>query len=251
MLHLWFDARIEMRKWRGCRVSLIWFAACLVWGAPLGAQDAPTESIAARSKAADIAGLRRFELGVNFADIRTDCINSIEQKGCGLPSFGVGAGASYNLTGHFAIDGNFTVTPTTSNVATNIYGGRHAEYLAGLRSEARAQHYGYFLRTQIGMLSWNHVITQAIRLPNDQLDFLFGDQRKFAANAAAGFEYSPSPRIHFRGEIGDLLRPIRAPRGKTICRAWPGFMSGWESPWRGSHRSTERRLRIHFSIRPT
>jgi len=180
--------------------TLIWLAVCAALCAHLGAQ-AGTASTRPGETAAN---LRRFEVGVNFADIRTDCISGIDPY-CGLPQFALGAGAAYNLDSHFAIEGEFAVTPTTSKVATNFYGGRHAEYLAGLRAEVRAQHYGYFLKAQAGMVSWNHVITQAVNPPSGPFHFLYGDRRKLAGNVAAGFEYSPSPRIHVRGEIGDLL----------------------------------------------
>lgn len=178
---------------------------------------------------ANAADLPRFEIGMNFADIRTDCINAFDTS-CELPQFAIGLGASYNLTSHFAIDGDFLETPTVSKSATNHYGGRHTEYMAGLRTEARARHYGYFLKTQIGSLSWNHVITGVIQPPNGPFYFLFGEQRKFAANIAAGFEYSPTPRIHFRGQIGDLLTANSSSLWQNNLQSMAGVYVGLGKP---------------------
>jgi hypothetical protein len=62
---------------------------------------------------------------VDFTDIPTGC------GGCeGLSSFGLGAGGAINLSEHFAIDGDFAIT-RSSSVASNLYGGRHSEYLLG------------------------------------------------------------------------------------------------------------------------
>lgn len=222
---------LDARLWkcgRGYRIPVIWLLACTAFGAHLGAQIEPTETSAARPDTT-IADLRRFELGVNFADIRTDCINAIEQQ-CGLPSFGIGVGGSYNLNGHFAIDGDFAVTPTTGQVSTNQYGGRHAECLLGLRTEARAKHYGYFLKTQAGLLSWNHVITQVVYPPEGPFYFLFGDHGQFAGNLAAGFEYSPSPRIHVRAEIGDLLRASTVSSWTNNLQSMAGVYVGLGKP---------------------
>jgi hypothetical protein len=173
-------------------------------------------------------------VGVNIADIRTDCITSIGQKYCGLPAFGIGLAAAYNLTSHFAIDAHFVETPSGSTVSTNLYGGRHTEYMAGLRSEVRAQHYGFFVKTQIGTLSWNHVITGVVKPPNGPFFLLFGEQRKFAANAAAGVEYSPSPQIHIRGEIGDLIREYSPSVWQNNLQSMVGVYVGIGKPlaWR-------------------
>lgn len=216
------DERSPIRRW------VVLVAVWIVLAAHLRAQ-AGQRGTAGLRPGSGVADLRRFEVGVNFADIRTDCINDIESE-CELPQFGLGVGASYNLTPHFAFDANFAVTPTSGTIETNIYGGRHAEYLAGLRTEARAQHYRYYLKTQVGMLSWNHVITQAITPPSGLLYFLFGDQRKFAANVAAGFEYSPSPRIHVRGEIGDLLRAYSRTSWSNNLQSMAGVYVGLGKP---------------------
>ena len=211
-----------------CRFAQICVALCTATAGHLAAQTAQSAAPAVQS-ATNVAALPRFEVGMNFADIRTDCINSNDAS-CGLPQFAVGLGTSYNLSSHFAIDGNFTETPTRSKVATNFYGGHHAEYLVGLRSEARAQHYGYLLRTQVGTISWTHLITGAVNPPGGQLYFLFGDRLKFAANVAAGFEYSPWPRIHFRAEIGDLLRAFSRTVWQNNLQSMAGVYIGLGKP---------------------
>jgi hypothetical protein len=194
----------------------------------LRAQIAQTQAAELPPKA-DVAELPRFEVGETFADIRTDCINSTDTS-CGLPQFAIGVGASYNFTSHFAFDADFAETPTASKVSTNFYGGRHAEFLAGLRAEARARRYGYFLKTQIGSINWNHAITGVVQPPNNPFYFLFGDDRKFAANVAAGFEYSPTPRIHVRGEIGDLLRAFSSSAWQNNLQSMAGVYIGLGRP---------------------
>jgi hypothetical protein len=221
------DRSIGMR-WLAACLSLICLAAFTATSVRLDAQSAQTTAPLTKPKA-NVAELPRFEVGVNFADIRTDCINSIDTS-CGLPQFAIGLGAAYNLSSHFAVDADALETPTASNSATNFYGGRHAEYMVGLRTEGRARHYGYFLKTQIGSLSWNHVITGVVQPPSGQFYFLFGDQRKFAANIAAGFEYSPTPRIHFRGEIGDLLRAFSGSVWQNNLQSMAGVYVGIGKP---------------------
>lgn len=173
------------------------------------------------------SSLRRFEAGIDLANIRTDCIGL---KGCGLPSFGIGAGGSLVLNNLLAIDANVAVTPTTSQGATNATGGRHAEYLIGVRAEARAQHYGYFLKAQPGILSWNHVITQTVPQPDGRFYFLFGDRKNFVSNVSAGFEYTPSGRIHLRGEIGDLIREYSRSSWSNNLQSMAGVYVGLGKP---------------------
>jgi len=180
-----------------------------------------------------VSNLRRFEVGFDVANIRTDCIG---YKGCGLPSFGLGAGACFNLNPHFAIDADLTVTPTSSNVSTNIYGGRHTEYLLGLRAEVRSKHYGYFLKAQPGVLNWSHVITQVVTPPDGQFYFLFGERSHFVNKVSAGFEYSPSARIHIRGEIGDLIERYSSSSWSNNLQSTAGVYVGlgksipWKAP---------------------
>src|SRR5579863_8908387 len=168
---------MDLERWTHPWFLLSIVAECLL-GVPFPAmsQDAPVPSSAA-SPAPASAELLRFELGINFADIRSDCIASGNE--CGLPSFALGAGASFNFNSHFAMEADAAVTPTSSEVATTLYGGRHSEYLLGVRGEVRARHYGYFLKAQPGASSWNHVITRAITPPNGQFYFLYGDRRSF------------------------------------------------------------------------
>jgi hypothetical protein len=173
------------------------------------------------------SSLRRIELGVDFANIRTDCIGS---KGCELPSFGVGAGGSFLLNSVMAIDANVAVTPMTSQGGTNNSGGRHAEYLLGLRAEARGQHYGYFLKAQPGVLRWSHVIRQVVYEPDGRFYFLYGDRKDFVSNISAGFEYSPTARVHIRGEIGDLIRAYSRTSWSNNLQSMAGVYVGLGKP---------------------
>ncbi len=148
--------------------------------------------------------VRRLELGVGLADIRTYCIGS---RRCALPSFGLGVSGAVNLTSHYAIDVDARDTPATSKGTTNEYGGHIAEVLVGVRGEIRAKHYGYFVRAQPGFFRWSRVITADTFTPPDQFRFSYGSLTRFVTSIGTGFEYAPTARIHFRGEVADLITP--------------------------------------------
>jgi hypothetical protein len=143
-------------------------------------------------------GLRQFEIGIQTADVRTGCIGST--LSCPLPSFALGAGGAMNLNQHFSLDASFLITPQSASYVTNTFGGHASELLLGARAEVRARHYGFFLKAQPGYFSWSHLITDVTyRTPS------VGRRTYFASNAGAGLEYSPSARIHVRGEVTDLV----------------------------------------------
>ena len=142
--------------------------------------------------------MRRFEIGMQTADLRTGCIGSAQS--CPLPSFALGAGGAMNLNQHFSLDANFLITPQSASYITNTFGGHASELLLGARAEVRARHYGFFLKAQPGYFSWSHLITGvADRTPS------LGERTYFVSNVGAGLEYSPSARIHLRGEVSDLF----------------------------------------------
>jgi hypothetical protein len=150
------------------------------------------------------AHLNRFEIGGQVADIRTGCIG---QKNCLYPSFGVGTGASINLTQHFAIDSTFNITPASSKEDTNLSGGRASEFLIGARAGIRARNYGFYVKAQPGFFRWNNVIKQVVYPTPHTFAFTFGSVYHFVSDIGAGFEYSASTRIHVRTEVTDLVMP--------------------------------------------
>jgi hypothetical protein len=165
---------------------------------PLCGQDNGT-SLPAAPQAE--SSLRRFELGVNVSDIRTGCIG---QPYCFMPSFGLGFGGTMNLNRHFALDADVNVTPGTGP-SNNLSGGRATEFLLGVRGEVRARHYGYFMEAQPGLLNWSHAITQVVEPNPPAFTFIYGGINRFVSDVGAGFEYSPTARIHVRGEVADLV----------------------------------------------
>jgi len=146
-------------------------------------------------------GVRRFELGNQVADIRTECIG---RSYCHIPSFGLGVGATLNLNAHFALDTTVDVSPT-SGESTNVSGGRIVELLSGGRAEVRAKNYGFFLKAQAGDLIWTQVVTNFVYIPPTTFVFTYGNRNLFASSVGAGFEYSPASRIHIRAEVADLI----------------------------------------------
>lgn len=150
------------------------------------------------------AGLQRFEVGGQTAQIRTFCVGSPGRQ-CGVPSFALGASGTLNLRGFLAIDAGYFVTPSAGNGATNAYGGRVSELLTGVRAEARARRYGFFIEAQPGYLQWHHAIT-GVRYPTPTtFAFNYGSVTHFVSDVGPGVEYSPTARLHIRGELTDLI----------------------------------------------
>jgi len=148
-------------------------------------------------------GLRRFELGIQTADVRTGCIGSAVS--CPLPSFALGAGGAMNLNQHFSLDASFLVTPQSASYITDKFGGHASELLLGARAEVRARHYGFFLKAQPGYFNWSHLITGVAFPTPSNFVFSYGRRTYFATDVGAGLEYSPTARIHLRGEVTDLV----------------------------------------------
>jgi hypothetical protein len=151
-----------------------------------------------------IFGLPRFEVGLQTAQIRTYCVGTTDET-CEIPSFALGLNGTWNFKRFLAIDANYVVTPSAGTVSTNVYGGRISELMAGVRMETRAKHYGYFVEAQPGYLRWHNVIT-GVSYPTPQtFAFDYGSVTHFISDVGLGVEYSPSSRIHIRGEMADLI----------------------------------------------
>ena len=151
-------------------------------------------------------GVRRFEIGGQVADIRAGCIGQVGY--CALPSFALGPGVALNLNQHFALDANFNVTPKSSNGGSNIDGGHASQFLAGGRVQVRGKRYGFFLKAQSGYFRWSNVITKVTFPTPSTFVFSYGSRTSFVSAVGAGFEYSPSGRIHFRADVSDLINPV-------------------------------------------
>ena len=159
---------------------------------------------AGNSDSPAISRLPRLEVGLQTTQIRTNCVGTTDET-CDLPSFAVGPIATWNLKRFLAIDANYVVTPSAGTASTNAYGGRISELVAGVRLEARARHYGYFIEAQPGYLRWQHVITGVYYPTPQSFAFDFGSATHFITNVGPGVEYSPSSRIHIRGQLADLI----------------------------------------------
>jgi hypothetical protein len=109
-----------------------------------------------------------------------------------------------NLNRYFAIDADLNETPGSGG-STNISGGHAIEFLAGARAEVRARHYGFYLKAQPGVFIWSTVIKQVVFPTPSTFAFIDGNRKQFVSDVGAGFEYSPSARIHVRAEVTDLV----------------------------------------------
>lgn len=150
-----------------------------------------------------ISSLPRFELGLQTAQIRTNCVGTTNP--CTIPSFALGPSGTLNINRFLAIDAEYLVTPSGGTESTNLWGGRISELMAGVRLEARARHYGYFIEAQPGYLRWHNVITGVYYPTPQSFAFNFGSVTHFISDVGPGVEYSPSRRIHIRGELSDLI----------------------------------------------
>lgn len=150
-----------------------------------------------------ISSLPRFEFGLETAQVRTNCVGTTDNT-CDLPSFAVGPSGTWNVKRFLAIDADYVVTPSAGTASSNAYGGRISELMAGVRLEARARHYGYFIEAQPGYLRWQHVITGVYSPTPQSFAFDFGSATHFIGDVGPGVEYSPSSRVHIRGQLTDL-----------------------------------------------
>jgi hypothetical protein len=71
--------------------------------------------------------------------------------------------------------------------------------------QVRGRRYGFFLKAQSGYFSWSNVITKVTFPTPSTFVFSYGSRTSFASAVGAGFEYSPSGRIHFRADVSDLI----------------------------------------------
>jgi hypothetical protein len=161
------------------------------------------------------SGLRRFEIGGQATDMGVgNCFGAAVH--CGTPHYGLGAGATLNLSQHLAIDSTYNLLPTYDKFRTgfppeNPEGGRASEFLIGLRAEVRAKRYGLFVDAKPGFVSWSSVLTGFTYTPmgtgpnNYYVVTNYGRLTSFATEIGGGAEYSPSPRVHLRFDAGDLL----------------------------------------------
>ena len=146
------------------------------------------------------AGIRRFELGGQIADMRTVCIST---GSCIEPAFGLGAGGAINFDRHFSLDAVMNVTTGVSTEYSGVEGGRGSEFLVGPRVETRAKHYGFYVEAKPGWMHWDHVVESQPSAPS--YTPVFGGHNLFASTVGGGVEYSPWSRIHFRTEVSDLV----------------------------------------------
>jgi hypothetical protein len=133
---------------------------------------------------------------------------------CDTPQFGLGAGVALNLNSHFSLDSGFNILPRSIVedgyfVNGSVDGGRASEFLAGVRAEARASNYGFFLDAQPGFVSWSQVTTgeDFVEGPNGTIIGSYTHARRtfFASKVGVGFESSPKPHLHVRVDFADLI----------------------------------------------
>jgi hypothetical protein len=199
------------------RFALLW-AFCVSACCASAAQDGSVSPAVAPPPPAT---LRRFEIGVDSAAVRTPYTGQGRQGCC--PTLSLGLGASINIDHRFAIDTKLITTPGYSTSVSNFYGGRITEFLSGARAEIRARRYGYFVRAQAGFLSWDHVVTKV----------LFPTPNTFA------FEY------------GSRWPETRVQNGPTACSPAPVCILAWAGRLPGGHLSMRPERCIHSGTRGT
>ena len=150
-------------------------------------------------------GIQRFEAGVEAADMGTGCGSCYLPPCCRPPSLGIGAEGVWNWKPYLALEADYLITPNAVEYTSNSNeGGRAIELLAGARAELRARHYGYYLKAEAGSVEWTRVFKNFVITPNS-FTIHYGRRHSFGSDFGAGFEYSPSSRVHIRTEVTDLL----------------------------------------------
>jgi hypothetical protein len=158
-------------------------------------QESPGQEI----PSAPDAGLRRFELGGQIADIRTACPNG----SCIEPAFAMGPGAAWNLNRLLALDAEVNITAASGHEYSEIEGGRGTEFLMGPRAEMRARRYGFFVQAKPGLLHWSQTVEPQSFVPPYQPTF--GTHNLFVSAVGGGAEFSPGGPIHLRTQVSDLI----------------------------------------------
>ncbi len=208
---------------------LITVSWLLAFTPPVQAEDS---SSPANSAHPSDTGLRRFEIGIQTADLRTGCIGSAQS--CPLPSFALGASGAMNLNQHFSLDANFLITPQSASYITNTFGGHASELLLGARAEMRARHYGFFLKAQPGYFSWSHLITGVTYPTPSNFVFSYGGGRisPVMSEPALNILLQPASTCVERSQTSSSTKEV--PAGPTISNHRPVSTMGWGSRFSGS-----------------
>ncbi|HUO61737.1 MAG TPA: hypothetical protein VMU24_13800 [Candidatus Acidoferrales bacterium] len=149
---------------------------------------------------------RRFEIGSQLVELRTDAIADQYCFACSLRRTALGPTFAVNLNRHFAIDSAFAITPTS---ASGPYGGgRTLEALAGIRGRVSGPRYGMFAYARPGIVRWSQAL-QSINVQSTGTGWVttanYGARTDLALDLGVGSEYYLAQRTAVRLRIGDMV----------------------------------------------
>jgi|CZKF01.1.fsa_nt_gi hypothetical protein len=145
------------------------------------------------------AMVRRFEIGGQFTDLTLGGPGQFD-----VPKFAIGPGFAFNLNRHLALDASYSImNPPAGYVAS----GGNSEFVAGVRAEARAKHYGIFAYGRPGVFhtTASHISQIASPPPGQWMVIGWPSSTEFVTNVGGGIEFFAPSRVRTRVELGDLL----------------------------------------------
>jgi len=182
----------------GVRIpSLIRFIIFL-WALSFGAAFCGHSQTAPRGGSTPDAGLKRFEVGFEAADLHfSGC------PYCPAPQSSLAAGAVVNVNPYLALESRFDLTSSVDCYDSPICGGRATEFLLGPRAEARSRRWGLFGEAEPGLVSWS--AASNYETLNETFNIIPVRRTFLSMELGGGVEYSPVPGLVLRGDLGDLL----------------------------------------------
>jgi hypothetical protein len=187
------------------------------------------------------ASLQRIEVGAVYNNLGLSPCKVVADCAPIPPHNLFGPGVAINLSQHWAIDASYDATTgylTYPYAGQDYYpngsvaGGRGSRALAGGRFNLRASRYSFFAYGKAGAVLWSRIYSEVDQPgPFAPSSFSYGTHAYFAVGAGAGVEYSPSPRVHVRASVGDLVVDYGLARlgGCTDCFAgYGGYGTAWD-----------------------
>ena len=149
---------------------------------------------------------RRFEIGAQLVELRTNAMADQYCFSCSLRRTALGPTFAVNLNSHFAIDSSFSITPTS--VTGSNGGGRTLTANAGVRARVAGPRYGMFAYLRPGAVRWSDAL-QSMTMQSSGTGWVtkstYAARTDFAVDVGVGTEYYVGRRTAVRLRVGDML----------------------------------------------
>lgn len=149
---------------------------------------------------------RRFEIGAQLVELRTNTMPDEYCFACSLRRTAIGPTFAVNLNRRFAVESSLAITPTS--VAGANGGGRTLMATSGVRARISSSRYGMFAYVRPGIVRWNQALQSTTLQPNGA-DLVtaatYGPHTDAAIDLGVGTEYYVGRRTAVRLRLGDML----------------------------------------------